>query len=98
MAKENAKFHGYRIEEATLAKMDLGQRKFDEFMNARRRTLMGLEIPPEQNAPNLPFKTANDRKWSPEIRYLLAWVGSKIHQTKIAVKKFYLSLQSRASV
>ena len=69
MAREKANFHGYEIDQVVVAKHDLGIRAFEEFMNARRRALMGQEIPPSQNGPNLPFMTANNRKWTPECRY-----------------------------
>ena len=69
MAREKANFHGYEIDQVVVAQHDLGIRAFEEFMNARRRALMGQEIPPSQNGQNLPFMTANNRKWTPECRY-----------------------------
>ena len=64
-----ANLHGYGVDEANLARIDLGQRRFEQYTKARRIYLRTNQVP-EADGDNdrLPLKKANNKYWDDEAR------------------------------
>ena len=65
----NPNYHGFGDGEFNVAKIKLGQKKYEQFNAARVKTLRGEQIQPQQNQQNHPLKSATVQKnWSDETR------------------------------
>ena len=67
-----ANLHGFGIGEFGKAAIKLGQRRYQQYEDARWRILFkGEDIANFINATvNLPLKNANSRKWNDNVRYV----------------------------
>ena len=65
-----ANLHGYTIDEINLAQIELGKRRFEQYVKARIKMLRGHPVEADVNQANLPLRTANNRKWTQPARFV----------------------------